>query len=102
MKLSDEEVRAFVYEDHPLFEHVEEVVDLESMYKDYCPATTISKKIGTEEYWAIDWDSYMSHYGSGEHMFHDNNLYRVEQVEKVTVTKEWKRITNDTKAISTK
>ena len=89
MTLTEDEARSFAYDDHPDYDEVETIIDYDVMYKDYAPATTISKKLSDGTFWALDWDSYQSHYGSGESMFNSNELRQVKQIEKVITTKEW-------------
>ena len=84
-----ENPRAFVWGDMEDYEEVETVVDYESLYKDMAPATTICKHIPTGKFYALDWDSYQSHFGSGESDYPNDEIYEVEQKEKVVVTKEW-------------
>lgn len=91
--LEDEETaRDFAWGDHPDFEEVETVKDYDSLYKDSCPATTIAKHTETGKFYALDWYSYESHYGSGESEYNDLELYEVEQVTKTIVVKEWKKV----------
>lgn len=85
-----EDPHCFVYGDLEDFEEVETVVDFDSMYKDYAPATTICKQLSTGKFFALDWEQYQSHYGCGEDEYPNNTLYEVYQVEVVTTTKEWK------------
>lgn len=55
--------RDFVCGDIEDFEDVETEVDMDAMYKDYAPATTICKQLSTGKFFALDWDKYTSHYG---------------------------------------
>lgn len=82
----------FVWGDIEDFEEVETVKDYDTLYKDYCSATTICKQISTGKFYALDWNSYESHYGSGESTFDSDEIYEVQQVEKVTVEKIWKAV----------
>ena len=85
----EEEAKYFAWGDHQDFDIVETVKDYDALYKDYCPATTIAKHIETGKFYALDWDSYESHYGMGESMFNELSVYEVEQQEEVRVTKTW-------------
>ena len=84
-----ENPRAFAWGDMEDYEEVEIVVDYESLYKDMASATTICKHVPTGKFYALDWYSYQSHYGSGESDYPNDEIYEVEQKEKVVVTKEW-------------
>lgn len=90
--LDENSVRAFAHGDHPDFEEVEVVKDYESLYKDSCLATTIAKYTETGDFYALDWYSYESHYGHGEHTYPNQSVYKVTQVEKTVVTKEWVKV----------
>lgn len=90
MKIYIEDPGAFIYGDIEDFEEVETVVDYEEAYKDLAPATTICKQISTGKFFALDWQQYTSHYGSGESQYDENEAYEVHQVDVVTTTKEWK------------
>ncbi len=92
IKLTQDEVQSFAFGDLDGFEEVETVVDYEAMYKDYAPATTICKQCGTGKYYALDWDSYTSHYGIGEHIFHEDEIYEVQEVEETKIIKTWKAV----------
>ena len=84
-----ENPRAFARGDMEDYEEVETAVDYESLYKDMASATTICKHIPTGKFYALDWDSYQSHDGDGESAYPEDEIYEVEQKEKVVVTKEW-------------
>jgi hypothetical protein len=93
IKLSQEDTEAFAFNDGPEgFIKVNEVCDYEDMYKDFVPCTTIQKQESTGKLFALDWQKYTSHYGQGEDEFPSNEIYEVEEVEKVKVTKEWKAV----------
>lgn len=93
IKLEHENLSTFAWEGLDLgeeeYEFVETIEDLDNLYKDYCPATTICKRLSDNTYWALDWSYYKSHYGSGEHEYYNDEIYQVKQVEKVITTKEW-------------
>lgn len=89
MKITEAEARQFAGDDFPDFNVVDEVIDHENGYKDYAPATTISERTSDGTFWALDWNMYTSHYGSGEHMYNSLELRQVKQIEKVKITKEW-------------
>lgn len=84
IELSEEEAHAFAWGDLEGYTEVECIVDHESMYKDCAPAETICKRDSDGTCWSLSWDKYMSHYGSGDHMYHDT---RITQVVSTTVTR---------------
>ena len=90
IKLTVEETEAFAFGDTNDFTKVDQVCDYEGMYKDFVNCTTICKQDATGKFYALDWNKYTSHYGRGEHEFSSNEIYEVEEVEVVKVTKEWK------------
>jgi len=93
IQLKDErEAKYFSWGDHSDFDIVETVKDYDSLYKDFCSATTIAKHTETGKFYALDWDSYESHYGRGESEYPNTEVYEVQQVEKVVTTKEWKPV----------
>ena len=90
-KIEIDNPREWVYGDYPEgFEEVETYKDYDTLYKDMCSASTIFRRKSDNTYWSLDWDSYESHYGSGESQYDNNFIYQVEQVVKVVETKEWK------------
>lgn len=91
------EARSFVWGDMEGFTEVETVKDLDELYQDSCPATTVCKQESTGKYYALDWTSYESHYGSGESEYDDTVLYEVELQEKTVVVKEWVAVKETTK-----
>ena len=92
MKLTEEQAREFAYEGIEGYTHIETIEDLEDLYKDSCPATTVCQKDDDGTYWALDWSSYKSHYGCGEDEFYSNELYQVERKEKTVITKYWEKV----------
>lgn len=90
IELKDEdEAREFVGGYLEGFTKVETTLDLECMYKDLTPATTVFKQESTGKYFALDWNKYTSHYGDGESEFHNKILYEVKRVDVVKTVTEW-------------
>ena len=88
-RIKIEDPQVFAWGDMEDYEEVETVVDYESLYKDMASATSICKHTPTGKFFALDWDSYQSHYGSGESDYPNDEIYEVQQVDKVVTTKEW-------------
>ena len=80
----------FAMEGNKDFKHVEDIDDCDSLYKDFISCTTVCQQVSTGKYFALDWSKYVSHYGQGDHEFPSNEIYEVEEIEVVKVTKEWK------------
>lgn len=74
------------------FNEVDQVSYPETLYKDFMACTTICKQASTGKFFAIDWSKYVSHYGPGSSEVDSTEIYEVEEVEKVKVTKEWKAV----------
>ena len=87
--LTEKQILEYLYDDLDGYEVVETIKDYESLYKDSCPAMTVSFHEESGKYFALDWMSYESHYGSGENEYPNNTLYEVKFEEKTVVTKEW-------------
>ena len=87
--LTKKQILEYLYGDLDGYDVVETVKDYENLYKDSCPATTVAFHAESGKYFALDWQSYESHYGHGEDEYPDDTLYEVKLEEKTVVTKEW-------------
>ena len=89
-KIEIKNPREWVWEGYPdNFEEIEVNKDYDTLYKDMCNATTIFRNKDDNTYWALDWDSYESHYGSGESNYDNYFIYQVEPKVKVIEVKTW-------------
>lgn len=92
IKLTEEQAWEFAEEGIEDFKHIESIDDYDSLYKDSLNCTTVCQQVSTGKYFALDWSKYVSHYGQGESELQGTEIYEVEQVEIVKVTKEWKAV----------
>lgn len=94
IKLTEDEVKQIVYEDHPDFEVIEEYTDFETMYKDFAHCDVIVKQESTGKYFSLSYQQYTSHYGSGESQYEDQEAPEVKLVTKevTRIVKSWEAV----------
>lgn len=85
MKLTEERAKAIVYDDDFEYETVDRIEDSD-VYKCYRGVTTVVKD-KKNNYFGIDWQEYVNHYGDGEDYFFDCELRPIAYVE--VTKKEW-------------
>lgn len=79
--------REMAWEGSAGYEHIETIVDYDTLYKDMASATSYFTEVSSGDIYALDWDSYESHYGSGESDYPNDIMYRVRIEEVVEVKK---------------
>ena len=86
-KVKVSEPRYLNWEGDDKYEIIETIIDYDTLYKDMASATTYFTETETGDIYALDWDSYESHYGSGESDYPNDIMYRVRIEEVVEVKK---------------
>ena len=86
-KVKVSEPREMAWEGDDKYEHIETIIDYGTLYKDMASATSYFTEVSSGDIYALDWDSYESHYGSGESEYPNDIMYRVRIEEVVEVKK---------------
>lgn len=84
MQLSEQLARELAWKDNELCEQVFSETDYDTLYKDYANCQVVFKF--KDKLWSFDYQSYESHYGSGEDMFYDCIIQEVEYYEEEVTT----------------
>jgi hypothetical protein len=98
INITEDEAQQIVWNDSDDYYVVDEECNLNHTYKDYCPSTTIVKSKKDGKYFALNWEKYVSYYGSGDHQYNDLCLYEVEEKEetKTITVKIWANVKDAT------
>jgi hypothetical protein len=84
MKLVEDLAREIAYEDNEFCEVVFTETDYDTLYKDYADTEVVFKYM--DKLWSFTYQSYESHYGSGESLYYDCILQEVEYYEEEVKT----------------
>ena len=82
--LTESLARQISYKDHEFCEVVFTETDYDTLYKDYANCEVVFKH--NAKLWCFDYQSYESHYGSGESMYYDCKIQEVEYYEEEITT----------------
>jgi hypothetical protein len=92
MKLVEDLAREIAYEDNEFCEVVFTETDYDTLYKDYADTEVVFKYM--DKLWSFTYQSYESHYGSGESQYYDCIIREVEYYEEevTTVVKGYRNV----------
>jgi hypothetical protein len=92
VKLSEDLAREIAYENNEFCEVVFTETDYDTLYKDYADTEVVFKYM--DKLWSFTYQSYESHYGSGESQYYDCIIREVEYYEEevTTVVKGYRNV----------